>query len=479
MISDEDLINYIHAKQRETRLLADNHLKEINHSRLKFSDFKTHADSFIDADGEYYNRFFMMSGLRGVGKTTILYQLYDYLTNERDINESDIFYLDVHDLKNSYDVGIKEIVDLYLEDVHGTTMVNLSKKIFLFVDEAQLDVKWADYARLLFDKTFNVFMIFTGSSALNLEINTDASRRVVKEQLFPCNFQEYLLLNHDINLTQNNFEDIILRMDEDNIKKAMDCEKNIKKELLSLNNDPNIELKKFLHSKTFPFSFIMDEMSTHRLTNDLIEKIVHDDLKHFASFNKVDDASILRLISYLAAKKPGSTSNSALAQSLNLNIRTINNILFALEKSQLIFSVGAYGSAGKILNKPSQHFFLTPCLKSAINYRIGRYDLNHEKCYGVLAENLVASTLNRLSNESFSSLGLFYDSKSKGVDFIVKNFDDIIPIEVGIGKKTKSQLTRARKNYGADYGVLISNRTSSIEFRNNILYIPLLSFALI
>ena len=126
-------------------------------------------------------------------------------------------------------------------------------------------------------------------------------------------------------------------------------------------------------------------MSTHRLTNDLIEKIVHDDLKHFASFNKVGDASILRLISYLAAKKPGSTSNSALAQSLNLNIRTINNILYALEKSQLIFRVGAYGSAGKILNKPSQHFFLTPCLKSAINYRIGRYDLNHEKCYGVLA----------------------------------------------------------------------------------------------
>ena len=61
----------------------------------------------------------------------------------------------------------------------------------------------------------------------------------------------------------------------------------------------------------------------------------------------------------------------------------------------------------------------------------------------------------------------------------MKYFDDIIPIEVGIGKKTKSQLTRARKNYGADYGILISNRTSSIEFRNNILYIPLISFALI
>ena len=76
----------------------------------------------------------------------------------------------------------------------------------MFVDEAQLDVKWADYARLLFDKTFNVFMIFTGPSALNLKLIRMHPEGVVKEQLFPCNFQEYLLLNHDINLTQKQFQ---------------------------------------------------------------------------------------------------------------------------------------------------------------------------------------------------------------------------------------------------------------------------------
>ena len=65
--------------------------------------------------------------------------------------------------------------------------------------------------------------------------------------------------------------------------------------------------------------------------------------------------------------------------------------------------------------------------------------------WGFLAENLVASRLKSISNESFDSWGLFYDSKSKGVDFLLKNFDDVIPIEVGIGKKTKSQLTRARR----------------------------------
>ncbi|WP_407379343.1 ATP-binding protein [Methanobrevibacter sp.] len=479
MTSKTKLINYIHAKQRETPILARNHLKDIDYSRLKFNEFKNHIDNFIVTDGEYYNRFFMMSGLRGVGKTTVLYQLYEYLTKEKNVPKSDIFYLDVHDLKISYDVPIKDIVDLYLEDIHGTTAVNLNKKIFLFVDEAQLDMGWADYAKLLFDKTFNIFMIFTGSSALNLETNTDASRRIMKEQMFPCNFSEYLLLNHNLNLTKNNFRDIILKMDESNIEKAIECESLIKKDLLDLNNDPEIILKKFLHSGAFPFSIKMTEVDTHRLTNDLIERIVQEDLRYFASFNKVSNESILRLISYLATKKPGSTSNSALAQSLNLNIRTVNNILDALEKSQLIFSINAYGSAGKILNKPKQHFFLTPCLKSAINYRVGRYDLNHEKCYAVLAENMVASTLKRFADESFNSLGIFYDANKKGVDFIVKMFDDVIPIEVGVGKKTKSQLTRAKNRYGADYGVLVSNRTSNIEFKDDILYIPLISFSLI
>ena len=212
MPTKQELIDYIHAKQRETRILTSNHLEEIDNGRLKFMKLKKHADNFLHADLQYYNRFIMMSGLRGVGKTTILYQLYDYLTKQRNISEDNIFYLDVHDLKSVYDVGIREVFDLYLEDIHQTIPAGLDKKIFLFVDEAQLDENWADYGRLLFDKTFNIFMIFTGSSALGLELNVDASRRITKEQLLPCSFQEYLLLKHSLNLTKNNFRDLILKL---------------------------------------------------------------------------------------------------------------------------------------------------------------------------------------------------------------------------------------------------------------------------
>lgn len=478
MPSKQELINYIHAKQRETRILSANHLEEIDNKRLKFIKLKEHADNFLNTNLEYYNRFIMMSGLRGVGKTTILYQLYDYLTKQKNVPEDNIFYLDVHDLKSVYDTGIKEVFDLYLEDIHQTIPAGLDKKIFFFVDEAQLDENWADYARLLFNKTFNIFMIFTGSSALGLELNVDASRRITKEQLLPCSFQEYLLLKHNVNLTKNNFRDLILKLNPHTVDEAMECENIIKKDMIQLDNDPELEFKKYIHSQSFPFALNISEISAHRLTNDMVERIVLDDLKHFASFNNGTNASILRLISYLATKKPGTTSSSSLAQSLNLNVRTVDSILEALEKSQLIFSISAYGSAGKILNKPKQHFFLAPSIKSALNYRVGRYDLNHEKCYAVLVENMVASALNRLSDESLQSLRLFYDSNRKGVDFIVKNLDEVIPIEVGIGKKTKSQLTRAKSKYGAEYGILVSNRTSKIEFKRNILYVPVLTFAL-
>ena len=55
----------------------------------------------------------------------------------------------------------------------------------------------------------------------------------------------------------------------------------------------------------------------------------------------------------------------------------------------------------------------------------------------------------------------------------------IIPIEVGIGKKTKGQITKSMDKYNTDIGILVSNRTSRIKYENNIIYVPVSTFALI
>jgi len=478
MVDEEVLMSLIRSQQFEINYLANEVNEDGIKPRFKYAEIIKHVDNFLEKKKNYYNRLLMIPGLRGVGKSTLLYQVYYYLKEEKGIDQDDILYINVDDLKSSVDADIKTVFELFVENVHETIPLTLDKKIFLLVDEAQFDEKWANYAKLLFDKNSKIFMIFTGSSALNLNLNTDATRRITTLRLYPCNFREYLYLKYDIEVNSYDLRNLILNTNKEIVEKAKKYEKDIYKELYNLPNDNRIELKKYLHTRSFPFASDLDEIEVHKLTYDVIKRIIKDDLVEFKSYNKVDDKLISRILTYIATKKAGKTSNNNIAQYVGISANTVDNILNILEKTELIFKIYAYGSAGTIIRKPREHFFITPSIKSTLNYRIGRYDLNNKKCYSLLVENLIASTLNIMVNEASISLGLFYDSNKKGVDFLLKCVDDVIPIEVGIGKKTKSQVTIAMNKYDAKYGILISNRIDRIKYENNILYIPLLTFAL-
>ena len=58
-------------------------------------------------------------------------------------------------------------------------------------------------------------------------------------------------------------------------------------------------------------------------------------------------------------------------------------------------------------------------------------------------------------------------NKKRNVDFILQqDFKNPVPIEVGRGRKDKKQITHAINNYGADYGIIISDTITNIFFRN-------------
>ena len=94
MPSNEELLDYIYAKQLEIENLTKYKLKNITSKRFKYENIKRHVDLFINEKYEYYPRLIVMPGLRGIGKTTILYQLYDYLVNENEdsLSTIDLFY---------------------------------------------------------------------------------------------------------------------------------------------------------------------------------------------------------------------------------------------------------------------------------------------------------------------------------------------------------------------------------------------------
>ena len=494
MTFEDDLSNYITLKQNE----VPNLIKKVQDFNYKgdYYQIKKYLDDF--SNGKDIHRVIVMPGLRGVGKTTILLQLYNYLLNEKKIPNENILYISMDQIVGYFDINLLKFIDIFLETKHNTSQVNLDKKLFIFVDECHHDKQWGLAGKIIYDNTKNICLIFTGSSAIEMEINPDIVRRISKQTIYPNNFKDYLELKHNIKIDYNfpkslenqkfskieqnqcfskSLEDLIYFGEEKCIKKAKKLEKRVYDQLIHLNNYPYIEFNNFLKIYGFASTLEFEKIDAYKEIIEIINKLIENDIPSVKSFNTSTNTSIKRIIIYLALQRPGSTSIGKIASYLSISPKLVHDILDALEQTQLIFSIKPYGGAGSVVKKPWNYYFLSPSLKSAINYDIGRFNLDNKKCLGALAENYVASSLLKMNQRTFKLMGLFYPTEKGSTDFLLRTkLDDIVPIEVGIGRKTKSQVVKTIKKYDCKYGILISNRHYRIKQENNIIHIPLTSF---
>jgi len=476
MTFENDLSNYITLKQKELPDLIKK-IQNFNY-REDYYQIKKYLDDFLNEEESH--RVIVMPGIRGVGKTTILLQLYDYLLNDEKIDNENILYISMDQIVGYFDTNLLKFIDTYLETVHNTTQVNLNKKLFIFVDECHFDKQWGLSGKIIYDNTKNIFLIFTGSSAIEMEINADIVRRISKQTIYPNNFKDYLELKHNINTDYNfskSLEQMIYFGEDRYVKKAMELEQKVYNQLSPLNNYPHIEFNNFLKTYGLASSLKFEKGEAYREIMGIINKVIESDIPSVKSFKTSTKNNIKRVILYLALQKPGSTSIGKIASYLSISPKLVHDILYALEKTQLIFNVKPFGGAGLVAKKPWNYYFLSPSLKSAINYDIGRFNLDNRKCLGSLAENYVASSLLKMKQKTFSLMGLFYPTEKGGCDFLLRTkLDDIVPVEVGIGKKTKSQVVKAINKYNSNHGILISNRHHRIKHIDNIIYVPLTSF---
>lgn len=478
----EDLLNYVYTKLSETPLLSTENIKKDGRPfryRNGFFIIKEYLDEFLN--GQYENRFLVMPGLRGVGKTTIIFQLYDYLINDKKIASDRVLYLSADELTVYLRSRIIDVVDVFIKKVHRSSAVKLEEPLFIFIDESHYDKEWSSAGKILYDQSKKIFMIFTGSSALDLEINVDAARRTKKESIFPINFSEYLLLKHDIPLPENTSDalrNLIFKGDSSSLEEASLKENEVRRKLLKLDKPLSIEWEDFLSSQGFAFSLDLKDIEIYERIFSMVERVIEKDVFSLKSFNTDSKTVISRILLFLALQKPGAASHTKLAKKLDISPTSVREILNVLEKTHLIFNIKPYGAAGKLIKKPWKYYFLSPSIKSAINFKFGRYDLNDRKIMGSLAENLVASTFFKMKETMNLPLGIFYPTENGGVDFLLTNGnDEIIPVEVGVGKKSEYQVIKAMEKYKSKYGILISNSTESIVKKEKVIHIPLTTFS--
>jgi len=104
--------------------------------RSAFVILKKYIDDYLKEDAE--PRWIVMPGLRGVGKTTLLSQLFIDVLTSSDIYK---FYLSVDEIVRRFNAYLWDVIEAY-ENILGKRLEQLEKKMFLFFDEVQYDPKW-------------------------------------------------------------------------------------------------------------------------------------------------------------------------------------------------------------------------------------------------------------------------------------------------------------------------------------------------
>ncbi len=481
MIEKKELItNFIRDELTDVPNILNNELSKNNkkfNSRDELEEIKGYLNAFLSEDTS--NKVIVLPGLRGIGKTTLILQAYEYLLKEKNIPPNNILYISFDDLNDLVECNIRQIVEIYIKTVFHTNLRNLNEKVFIFIDESQIDKKWALSGKVIYDKSYNIFMIFTGSSALYLEHSDDLARRMCKKSLTPLSYTQHLKLKYNIN-AKNLSKDLNELIFTGDITKSASSEVMTNNLLTNCIDYSSTDWDEYFKFGGFPIFF--DKNSHREIRENLVEitqRVITKDMPQIKDISSENQSNAKRILRYLALQQPGELTQANLANYLKTSTANVNKILDLLEKTHLIFHCEPYGGSAKRIKKSWKYYFATASIRHALSSKVGNPLLGTEDYEGMLLENLIASNLFNLSNKQFTDFTIYYDGdKKRNVDFLIqKNTENIIPIEVGRGTKKKSQIKYAINKYDCEYGIVVANNYSSIKKDEDIIYIPPKTFS--
>ena len=441
--------------------------------RAEFNVLKKCATDFFSQGTE--PRMIGLSGLRGTGKTTLLWQTAEYIYENITTN---IYFFNVNTL-NDYNTNIRDILELLQTKILQKRFSEYSEPIVLLFDEIHEDPKWTNTLKIVYDELKTAYVIATGSSALLLQSTADLATRMLIRHVFPLSFTEYLSIRNVKNeIIGNNFQSIL--------KQILFYSQNINEltsELEKLNNSvnefyKNIEnlqehIVKYIEFYNITRFCIYEETDfISDLITDLFKRVILEDIPKMTGDNNRHLHSE-KLLRRLAASDE--INVQTLSQAIGLSQNEINENLDILVKSELLNILFPYGGIDSKINKAQKYYFMSPSIRKVILSPLFGKNTSID-LFAKLLEDTVVMYLKRLfkleSIISFSS-----NSKQKNPDLIIETLDNPILLEIGINKTSTKQITKSRINYR--YGIIINSKADNFEISENTIILPLKWFLLL
>ncbi len=417
-----------------------------------------------------------IAGIRGVGKTTLLWQIADFVkSNFKGVK---IYFLSM-DVASDYGFESKILIEA-LKNV-----ISSNQKVVLLFDETQYMENWSLMLKILYDKFKNAFIIATGSSSLLIHSTVDLSMRWNLESLYPLCFTEFVMISSWLKSEGkkaifpekslgSEIKDALFSSEsaEDVVTKLAKIEDKVREYFMKIENSPITQswenyLNEYIFYRNIPRLLLIDEKNTIvSRTFDLLHRVLYQDLREFYEQNEI--GKIGRFLTLLAFSDE--INKEKISQSLGIKVEKVDKIVESLIKAELLIRFPIYGGI-KTRVKKEKLFFTSPTMRYAIIKQLfSKTEQFHSKLY----EDITALYLKRIFNGLVLYGGIEEDEKSP--DFIVEINDGIIPIEVGTSKKDLSQLDSIKEK---KYGLLINSKSNRVRMIDDNVIIPLKWFLLI
>ncbi|MBM3308908.1 MAG: ATP-binding protein [Candidatus Altiarchaeales archaeon] len=371
-----------------------------------------------------------ITGLRRVGKTTLMKQLMEELDNP-------VFFSFDEEETQTKEV-LLFVIDYFIN--------NLKSKCIL-LDEIQYVRDWQGVLKRHYD-TKNIKFIISGSESLELrKAKESLAGRIITFRLEPLNFREYLELRGK--------EIEIKHMKEDYAK------------MLTEKEFFEFEFTNYLYCGGFPEIINeTDEDIIRKYINELIvKKIIYRDIPQIFEVKRKD--LLYALFRYICNNSANLFEIKNLCTTLKADYETITNYLLYLQEAFLvkISEVHAKGVA-KRLRRNKKIYITHPSIAFAV--------LNYKK------EMLMEKILGQYVESLFGKDSFWRDKHKNEVDIVLQGR----PIEVkytnNITKEDTKSVLRFMNTFKTKEATIITKNTFKEETTEDkkILYIPAWYYAL-
>lgn len=350
------------------------------------------------------NKVIVVYGFKGVGKTTLIQEIL------KEIDEKYLL-LSGEDRRNEW--LSSQTIDILKE--------NIGDYKLLVIDEAQKIDKIGLNLKLIVDHIKGIKVLVTGSSFF---VESLVGRK--------WQFNLYPISQIELNQIESPFE-------------------------------TKANLSKRLIYGSFPEVVTSSDLNKKRsILNSLIDNYLFKDLLQFNQINKAD--KIIDLLKLLCWQIGQEVSLSELANSLNINSRTVEKYLDLLEKTFVIKKVNGFSrNLRKEVSKNSRYYFYDNGIRNAIINNFN--DLDDRNDVGSLWENyLFMERIKKQDYQKIYSNNYFwrtYDKKE--IDLVEERDGKLFTFEFKwSAKKTKAPLDFLNTYLNSSYQLI--NQENYLSF---------------